>query len=245
MKNILIVGATSAIAQETARLLAGRGDRLFLSGRNGEKLESVARDLQVRGAAQVGCLAVDVNDIHGHDEMMRRALEFLGGLDIVFLAQGSLGDQRAGQQNFVYALGELTTNFLSVASLLTIAANYFESQGRGCIAVISSVAGDRGRKSNYIYGTAKGAVAIFLQGLRNRLHEKGVAVITIKPGLVDTPMTSHLPKNFLFTTPRSIADGIVAAIDKGKDVVYLPCYWRYVMMMLRAVPERYFKSLDL
>jgi len=129
--------------------------------------------------------------------------------------------------------------------LLTPIANRFERQGFGCIAVISSVAGDRGRQSNYIYGTAKGALTIFLQGLRNRLHKSGVHVLTIKPGFVDTPMTSEFKKGLLGVGPESIAKGSHRAIARKKNVVYLPWFWRGVMALIKAVPERIFCRLAL
>lgn len=132
-----------------------------------------------------------------------------------------------------------------MVSLLTLLANRLEAQKSGTIAVISSVAGDRGRSSNYVYGTAKGAVSLFLQGLRGRLHPSGVRVLTIKPGFVDTPMTADVKKNALFASPEGIAKGIVSAIDRGREVVYLPSFWRGIMLMIRAVPEPLFKRLKL
>ncbi len=140
---------------------------------------------------------------------------------------------------------EFATNCTSVISLLTILANYFEQQRRGCIAVVSSVAGDRGRKSNYVYGASKGAVSIFLQGLRNRLDKSGVAVVTIKPGIVDTPMTAALKKGLLFANVRGVGQGVYQAMKKRKEVVYLPWYWRPVMFMLRRIPEPVFKKLSM
>jgi len=140
---------------------------------------------------------------------------------------------------------ELQTNFTTVVSLLTLLANLFERQGRGSIAVISSVAGDRGRQSNYVYGAAKGALTIYLQGLRNRLAKANVHVLTIKPGFVDTPMTRDFKKGLLWVGPDVIARGIVKAIDKRKDVAYLPFFWRYIMFIIKIIPERIFKRLSL
>jgi len=143
------------------------------------------------------------------------------------------------------AMMELQTNFTTVVSLLTLLANLFERQGRGSIAVISSVAGDRGRQSNYVYGAAKGALTIYLQGLRNRLAKANVHVLTIKPGFVDTPMTRDFKKGLLWVGPDVIARGIVKAIDKRKDVAYLPFFWRYIMFIIKIIPERIFKRLSL
>ncbi len=245
MRRILICGATSAIARETARLFARGGDRLFLVGRNAEKLHAVARDLEVRGARQSECFVADLNDFARHESILRCAIESLGGLDTVLIAHGSLSDQKSCEKDYMIAEREFSTNFLSVVSLLTPIANFFEKQGGGSIAVVSSVAGDRARRSNYVYGTAKGAVSLFLQGLRNRLHHKGVHVLTVKPGFVDTPMTAHLEKNVLFARPEGIARGIYRAMAARKDVAYLPGYWRFIMAVVRHIPESCFKRLGL
>jgi short-subunit dehydrogenase len=243
MRKILICGATSAIARETARLYARDGDRLFLVGRNAEKIQAVARDLAVRGVGKADSFTADLNDVDLHETMIRKAVESLGGLDTVLIAHGTLSDQKSCEADYRLAEREYHTNFLSVVSLLTSIANLFEMQGGGSIAVISSVAGDRARRSNYVYGTAKGAVSLFLQGLRSRLHSKGVHVLTVKPGFVDTPMTAHLGKNPLFARPEEIARGIYRAIAEKKDVVYLPSWWRIIMTVVRHVPEAWFKRL--
>jgi short-subunit dehydrogenase len=245
MRKFLIFGATSAIARNTARLYARDGDRLFLAGRNAEKIQAVARDLLVRGAGKADYFTADLDDIDLHETVIRKAVESLGGLDTVLIAYGTLSDQKACEQDYRLAEREIRTNFLSVVSLLTSIANLFERQGGGSIAVISSVAGDRARRSNYVYGTAKGAVSLFLQGLRNRLHHKGVHVLTVKPGFVDTPMTAHLRKNALFARPEDVARGIYRAMAEKKDVVYLPGYWRFIMAVVRHIPESGFKRLGL
>jgi short-subunit dehydrogenase len=156
-----------------------------------------------------------------------------------------LGDQKACEQDFSLAEKEIRTNFLSCVSLLTLISNEMEKEKAGTIAVISSVAGDRGRQSNYIYGSAKGALNLFLQGLRNRMYPLGVRVLTIKPGFVDTPMTAAFKKNILFAKPDQIARGIVKAIDRKKDVVYLPFFWWGIMAIIKAIPEWIFKRLKL
>lgn len=208
MRKVLIVGATSAIAQETAKRFAEGGDQLFLAGRSPEKLDALVADLRVRGADKVASLALDLNDFDRHPYLINMASEALGGLDTVLIAHGTLSDQKACEQDFQVALKEYHTNFLSVVSLLTLLANRFEAQGHGCLAVISSVAGDRGRQSNYFYASAKGGLSVFLQGLRNRLASKGVQVLTIKPGFVDTPMTTGFKKGALWVGPNVIAAGI-------------------------------------
>ena len=242
--KILIIGATSAIAHETAKFFARDGAELFLVGRTAEKLEDVSNDLKVRGAKRTETFLLDLSDLVRHQEMIQTAIETLGGLDMVLIAHGTLSDQQLCQQSAAKTLEELTTNFMSVISLLTILANYFEQQKRGCIAVVSSVAGDRGRRSNYVYGTAKGGVSIFLQGLRSRLSTSGVTVVTVKPGLVDSPMTASLKKGLLFAQPAKVGKGIYKAMMKGREVVYLPWFWRPIMAVVRSLPEPIFKKLS-
>ncbi len=246
MRKIVIFGATSAIAQETAKRFAVDGDALFLVGRNSEHLENVAADLKVRGASQVYCHPTpDLTHHDFHGEIIKKAGESLGGIDTVLIAYGSLPDQKACEKDFLLAKKEIDTNFLSVVSLLTLLANHFEQQGHGCLAIISSVAGDRGRQSNYVYGSAKGALSLFLQGLRNRLSKSGITVTTLKPGFVDTPMTASLKKGALFVGPDVVAGGIYKAILKKKDVVYLPWFWRWIMGVIKMIPESVFKKLSL
>lgn len=245
MKKILVIGATSAIAEATARRFASRGAELFLLARNPERLTSLGEDLKVRGASSVHSEIFDANDFTLHPGVIANVIEQLGGLDLVIIAHGTLGDQKACEQDVALALSELNTNALSVISLLTPLANHFERQGHGSIAVISSVAGDRGRQSNYIYGTAKGALSIFLQGLRNRLYKSGVQVLTIKPGFVDTPMTAAFPKGPLWATPEKVASDIEKAIGKGKDELYTPGFWYLIMAIIRSIPEFIFKRLSL
>jgi decaprenylphospho-beta-D-erythro-pentofuranosid-2-ulose 2-reductase len=243
--KVLIIGATSAIAQETARCFARDGAQLFLVARSADKLKAVAADLHVYGAQRVETYVLDVNELAEHQALLDQAISSLDGLDMLLIAHGSLGDQQFCEKSVELTIKELTTNATSVISLLTLSANYFEQQKRGCIAVISSVAGDRGRQSNYVYGTAKAAVSTFMQGLRNRLAKAGVTVLTVKPGFVDTPMTANKPKGLLFAQPRSVGQGIYKAMLEGRDIVYLPWFWRPIMFIVRCIPERIFKRLSL
>jgi short-subunit dehydrogenase len=245
MNKILIVGATSAIAEATARLYAEKGAHLFLVARNAQRLEAVAADLRTRGAASVDTEAMDANSCDRHEALVERADQALGGIDLALIAHGTLPDQKACERSFELTRTELETNALSILSLLTHLANRLETRGAGTLAVISSVAGDRGRQSNYVYGTAKGAVSLFLQGLRNRLSKSGVRVLTIKPGFVDSPMTADFAKGALWAKPEQIASGIARAVEKGRDVVYLPGFWRIIMLVIRAIPEGIFKRLSL
>jgi len=244
--QILIIGATSAIAQSVARFYAESGARFFLVARDATRLDAVADDLRVRGAAAVECLAADLTDHDRHPEIIAAAFDVYSGLDTVLVAHGVLPDQDSCQASVTETMVSMDINFLSVVSLLTPIANRFEEHKRGTIAVISSVAGDRGRQSNYVYGAAKSGLDAFLQGLRNRLCKSDVHVLTIKPGFVNTPMTAHIPeRGALWAQPEDVAKGIVSAIEKQKDVVYLPRFWSLIMLIIRSIPERIFKKLSL
>jgi len=243
--TVLALGATSAIAEATLRLLAERGARFYLVGRSQDKLHAVAADLHTRGAAGVATQAMDLDDTAAHGAMLMAAAQSLGTIELALLAHGVLGDQQEAEANYAAAEAVLRTNFLSAVSLITWLANYFETMKQGTLAVISSVAGDRGRKSNYVYGASKGALTIFVDGVRNRIDRAGVQVLTIKPGFVATPMTAHVAQGPLFAKPAQVARGIVKAVEKGRDVVYLPGYWRWIMVAVRMVPRRVFKKMNM
>src|SRR3954468_6873551 len=187
--RVLVVGATSAIAQAVARIYAARGARLHLLARDGVKLEAVRQDLLARGAAQATGAVADLAEVSRHADLVDEAAAALGGIDVALIAHGGLPDQALCQSSFAEARRALDVNFTSAASLAHELANRFEKRRHGAIVAIGSVAGDRGRQSNYVYGAAKGALALYLQGLRHRLHGAGVKVLTVKPGFVDTPMT--------------------------------------------------------
>jgi decaprenylphospho-beta-D-erythro-pentofuranosid-2-ulose 2-reductase len=243
--RVLIVGATSAIAGETARVYAAYGARLFLTGRNAERLEAVAADLRVRGARAVETAVLDVTDRRRCDAVVDAAWAAFGGLDVALVAHGVLPDQARCQASATETAEALEVNFVSTAALLTPLANRFESAGGGCIAVITSVAGDRGRQSNYVYGAAKGGLDRFLEGLRNRLFHAGVAVVTLKPGFVDTPMTAGMRHGLLFASAPRAGRDIHRAIERRRDVAYIPWFWRPIMAIIRAIPEPMFKRLRL
>lgn len=245
MSNILILGATSTIAKHTIRLFSADEHSLYLVARNENKLASMKQDMLVRGAKDVNYECLDLSDDKQHTDLISRVTETMGSIDIVLIAYGTLSEQNTSIESYANTLKELQINCLSVISLLTILANQMEQQGSGSIAVISSPSGDRGRQSNYIYGTAKGALTIFLQGLRNRLSKSNVHVLTIKPGFVDTPMTKDFKKGFLWANPEVISKGIYKAIKKKREVVYLPFFWRYIMFIIKSIPEKIFKYLSL
>lgn len=245
MKKVLVVGAGSAIAEAVARILAARGDALYLVSRRPERLAILADDLKVRGASAVHTEVLDANNLDEHPAMIGRADATLQQMDTIFIAHGTLSDQKACQDSAAQSLAEIKTNALSVISLLTPVSNLFEKRKAGTIVVISSVAGDRGRQSNYIYGCAKAMVTAFLSGLRQRLSKSGVRVITVKPGFVDTPMTKDFKKGPLWASPEKVAESIVRAMDAGNGEIYAPCFWRLIMFVIRSIPEFIFLKLRL
>lgn len=244
-KKILIVGATSAIAKETARLYANSGCQLYLVGRNEESLKILADDVKVRGASLVSYSSLDLNQFDKHAEVIKQATEYLKGLDIAVICHGSLPDQQESEKKFEVAQQEINTNGLSVISMLTELGEYFVKQNHGTIAVITSVAGDRGRQSNYVYGAAKAMVSTYLQGLRGRLLPFNIDVVDIRPGFVDSPMTAKFKKGPLWSSPKQIASIIVKSVERKRHTVYAPFYWRFIMFAVLLVPEFLFKRIKL
>ena len=244
MRRVVIFGATSAIAQATARLFAAEGARLFLVGRNAERLEAVAADLRTRGAQHVGTAVADLAVVDGHPALVAQAHQALDGLDAILIAHGTLGNQQDSQQDAGTMLRELNTNFLSPASLVHAV---LPVMARGTIAVIGSVAGDRGRQSNYVYGAAKGGLRVFAQGVRHRLAASGVDLVLVQPGFVDTPMTAGVPKGGpLWATPDRVARDIHRAMGRGRPaILYTPWFWRWIMLVIRLVPDALFRRTKL
>jgi short-subunit dehydrogenase len=234
MANVLIFGATSAIAARVAELYAARGDRLHLVGRDPKKLAEVVSRCS---ATQVTSEVADLARVAENAGLVQRTVALLGTIDVVLIAQGYLSDQIETEQSVEAAEYCLRINFLGVVSLLIPLANQLERQRAGRIAVITSVAGDRGRPRNYTYGTAKGALNIYLQGMRTRLYRACVSVTTLKLGPVDTPMTRDHNKHFLFGKVPGVAQDIVRAIDARKAEVYSPFVWRFIMFGVRLTPE--------
>ncbi len=246
MKKILIIGAASAIATACARVWAEQNAEFFLVGRNIEKLEQTACDLKARGAKAVTLCTMDATDFSAHPAMLDDCLTALLQIDIALIAHGTLPDQATCERDTAVALEEFSNNCTSVIALLTRLANQFEAQRCGTLAVISSVAGDRGRASNYLYGTAKAAVSTFCEGLRVRLFKVGVHVITIKPGFVDTPMTKGLAlPAALVAKPEQVAQRIVKGIERKVANLYAPGFWALIMLIIRIIPQPIFKRLNL
>ncbi|WP_127477991.1 SDR family oxidoreductase [Sulfurivermis fontis] len=242
---ILILGATSAIARGAAAAWAQRGYRLYLAGRDVESLRRDAADLTIRYGVAVHFGAFDAAAHDSHAAFLQRVTEEMGELEGVLLAFGYLGSQARAAADFRETLIIINRNFVDAVSILNLCADQLEQRGRGFIAGIASVAGDRGRQSNYTYGAAKGAFALYLQGLRNRLFPAGVRVLTIKPGFVDTAMTFGMPGLFLVAAPQDVGARIVTAVERGRDVIYVPWFWRYIMLIITCIPERLFKRLKL
>lgn len=246
MKRILITGATSGIAIACARIWAAQGSQFVLVGRDAVRLEQTAADLLARGAYSVQCLIQDLNQVDQHPLVVERAVLILQQIDIALVAQGVLPDQAHCEQDMPAALQAFHANATAVLGLLTCLAAQFERQRCGSLAVISSVAGDRGRPSNYVYGSAKAAVSAFCEGLGARLFKKGVHLMTIKPGFVDTPMTQglNLPAR-LVASADQVARDIVLGVEKKRAVLYTPVFWKYIMWVVCAIPQVIFKRLSL
>jgi decaprenylphospho-beta-D-erythro-pentofuranosid-2-ulose 2-reductase len=239
-QRVLIVGATSAIAAEVARAYAARGARLHLLARSGPKLQALIESL---GGAPVTSALADFTQLAQVEHLVADAAGKLGGVDVVLIAHGELGDQQGSEQSFAEAEAIFRTNLLSVVAFLVPLANLLQAQRAGCIGVITSVAGDRGRPRNYTYGAAKGALNVYLQGLRSRLFRAGVRVVTLKLGPVDTPMTVAHPKTALFAQPPRVAASIVRALDAGVPEAYVPSFWGVIMPIVKNTPERLFQLL--
>lgn len=243
-QNILIIGGTSGIAEAVARRYAEQGARLFLVARNELKLQAISTDLAARGAKDVQTFVMDANDSGLIPRMMDAAWKAFGTIDMALVAHGTLPDQRRTETDIPYAIDEFRTNAESVIACLAGLAARFEPQGKGVIAVIGSVAGDRGRASNYLYGAAKAAIDVYASGLRARLLKSGVHLLTIKPGFVATSMTAdlNLPAR-LTATPGHVARDIQRAINKRRDVLYTPWFWNWIMLIIRWIPAVIFKRM--
>ena len=247
--NILILGASSAIAEAVALRYADAGNSLLLVARNEARLAAMRQRLLDSGAGKAEVLLADLalfaegGGDASHESLIETACARLQSVDLVLLCHGTLPDQAQCENDFKAALAALDINGLSAVALLTALAPKMMAQGHGTIAVITSVAGDRGRRSNYVYGSAKALVSAYLQGLRGKLHGAGVHIIDIRPGLVDSPMTAHLAKGPLFTSPDRVAAAIVRAVARKRHTVYVPGWWRIIMFIVRVLPDAIFKRL--
>jgi NAD(P)-dependent dehydrogenase (short-subunit alcohol dehydrogenase family) len=246
LKKVLVFGATSAIAQAALRELVARGSSVYCVGRDPARLDALLADLRVRGgpAPVIAGEVADLLDTARHPALFAAAESRIGPPDAVLIAHGILPDQARAEVSADAAISAIAVNATSVVSLLTIAAGLFEARGSGVIAVITSVAGDRGRRSNYVYGSAKSLVSTFLQGLRLRLEPAGVRVLDIKPGFVRTPMTAHLPqKGPLWADAGAVVATITRAMERRSGIVYVPWFWYWIMLVIRHIPEPLFRKL--
>jgi short-subunit dehydrogenase len=241
----LVLGASSAMAQAVVRRVASAGGEVVLVARDPEKLRHVADDARVRGANVVGVVQADLDVVEGHAPLLDRAFAALGRVDVVLIAQGVLAEPGACERDPALAERVLVTNMVGAALLAQGAALRLAAQGSGTLVGISSVAGDRVRGSNYQYGAAKAGFSAFLEGLRCRMSGRGIRVVTVKPGFVDSPMTAHLPKGPLWASPDAVAGTILRAAARGREVVYAPGYWRLVMLAVRSLPRRVIVKLRL
>jgi decaprenylphospho-beta-D-erythro-pentofuranosid-2-ulose 2-reductase len=245
-QRIVALGALSAMGEATLRLYAEEGARIVLAGRGSERLNALARDLEARGAKTSIAWPVDLADCEDPRGELARMAASIGGLDALLLFYGTLGDNAKAEKDIAEARQILRTNFTSAAEWCLAAADLIEAQSHGTLVVVGSVAGDRGRQSNYIYGAAKGGLALLVQGLAHRLAPKGGRAVVIKPGFVDTPMTAGMAKGGpLWAKPAAVAKIIKQAAGKGGPVVYAPGFWRWIMLAIRAVPSPVFHKTKL
>ena len=240
----LIVGATSPIARAAAATWAAQGYRLTLAGRDLNELERIAADLSIRYGSHVDTVRFDITAIESCGPFFSESDATAGGFSVLLIAAGHLGNAIAANSDFTAAEAIIRCNYLGPCALLTTAANAFAKRKGGTLITISSVAGDRGRKSNYIYGSAKGGLALFLEGLQTRLHPYGVGVVTIKPGFVDTAMTYGMEGLFSVASPERVGRRI-AATAGGSGTRYIPWFWRVIMMIIRTIPPPLFKRIKL
>jgi decaprenylphospho-beta-D-erythro-pentofuranosid-2-ulose 2-reductase len=244
-RRVLILGATSGIAQNVSRCFAAEHAKLFLVARDSEKLKALADDLKIRGAESVETCEADLTDDSSFPLIISKSAAVWGGLDAALMAHGTLPDQLSSENDPALLRNSIEVNYVSAVSLLMQLGKAFEAQRSGVLAIIGSVAGDRGRRSNYVYGSAKAGLATFVAGLRLRLATSNVQVVLIKPGWISTPMTAHLPQNFLFASPEQTGREVYKAMISPRAVVYCPWYWKWIMRFIRFIPEPIFARLNL
>ena len=243
MKDALIIGATSDVAKAIAFQLAGSGTELTLMARDHQALDTLANDIQIRFGVAVNAVQIDLLDQASH----KKAVDGLSSLpEVTFFLAGYLGDQSNAENDWEEASRILHSNFVGAVSILNLLANKYEEEKSGVLAVFGSVAGDRGRQSNFLYGSAKAGLAAYLSGLRNRLSKSGVHVMTVKPGFMATKMTEDLELPGILTAqPDEVAKSVIAAVRRRKNTIYVKWFWRYIMLIIKLIPEGVFKKLKL
>jgi len=246
-RSVIIAGATSGMARACAASFAREGYAVALGARDDAENERIAQDLRTRHGGTVAALHFEADQFESHENFLDACAAALGGEagGMLYFA-GTMAEQRAAERSFSLARGMIDVNFTGCVSLCEAFARRCEARKAGFIGIISSAAGDRGKQSNYIYGATKGAVTVYAQGLRNRLHKSGVSVTTIKPGFVDTKMTfgMKLPPA-LTASAEQAGEAIYQAVSRGRDVVYVLWFWRFIMMIIRAIPEWQFKKMGM
>ncbi|MFV1984386.1 MAG: SDR family NAD(P)-dependent oxidoreductase [Thiohalomonadales bacterium] len=242
--NIIILGATSAIAQSVSRLYIAEDVNFILVARNKEKLNIVEQDLLSVGVNSVDSYILDFDDQNKRIEFVKYLDAKNIEIDLLFVAYGVLYEQNECELDINKTIDQINSNYNSVVVLLTMISGLLVKNKKGCIAVITSVAGDRGRKSNFIYGSAKAGVTTYLEGLRYKVFDSGVSVVTLKPGFIDTPMTKDCKKGLLWVSPEIAAKYIVKAIRRKKAVAYIPPFWFLIMLVIRMIPKFIFRKLN-
>lgn len=243
-KVVLVLGATSCVAKAVLRHEYYLEKTLILVARNNLELEKLGLDLRARGAQRVHLISAELADVSKHESVYKEICTLFDELSQCLVFYGALPEQKECESDVLKGVDSIAVNFTSLVSWLQRISNTMVAQGEGLIVAISSVAGDRGRQSNYYYGAAKGGLSLYLQGLRNRLQPEDVHVLTVKPGFIDTPMTDRFEKNgLLWAAPEKVAADIVRAVRLRKDILYTPWFWRYIMFLIKCIPERLFKSL--
>lgn len=244
--RVIILGATSGIAEATARLYAAEGASIVLAGRNVARLSQIADDLRVRGAQGCAVETVDLAAEADASSRLNQMISGLGGVDHILIAYGILGDQGQAETNWLHAADIIDVNFRSTAAWTLASANALAKNPTGALVVLGSVAGDRGRRANYVYGAAKAGTAVLVEGIAHRFAGKGPRIVVVKPGPTDTPMTAGMIKGgLLWSKPEAIARIVRAAADKGGPVVYAPGFWRWIMLIIRNLPAVIFNKLNI
>ncbi len=241
--SVLVLGATSPIARRLAQRYAEAGRAVFVTARDAEEAQGIAADLRIRYQVDAGSAAFDATDFDAHPALVEQAEERVGTLTVAVVAFGEMGEQSQSESEFARARSVIDTNFTGAASICEAIAARMVVNGGGSIVGLASVAGDRGRQSNYFYGAAKGAFALYLQGLRNRMHHQGVHVMTVKLGFVDTRMTFGMRTGIPIVSPDQVSRALFDAQQRGVDTLYYPRFWRGIMGVVGAIPERIFKRM--
>lgn len=245
MGGWVVLGASSPIARAFAAAVARGGESVILAGRDDGVLQRDASDLVIRYGADVAVFPFDALDMASHSPFAARCRERISGVLNVFLAFGSMPSQQEIDRDFALARSVIDATFIGAASVLSCFAPVLEAQRGGAIVALGSVAGDRGRLKNYVYGSAKAGLHVFLQGLRARLARRGAHVVTIKPGFIDTGLTFGMPGLFMLASPQHCAQACLAAVKKRRNVAYVPLVWLPIMTIIKLIPEQFFKRLDI